>query len=279
MDVRKLSCFLTIAASGSISKAAETLEYSQPALTQMMNGLENELGCHLLKRDFSGVVLTEEGKHLLPYIQSVVQAEEKLQQESSQMRDSQRRILRIGSYPSIMQSWLSPIIRDFQEFNPGITLELHVGGDELTSLLEGGKLDLAFLSEKKGKNCTWIPLMDDPFYAIVSQNSPLAEKNSVSLKQLISHPLILEETRELQPFLRGLPIQAKMQITATDDASRITLVEQGLGVAILPATSLSNCSSRIRILPLSPSIKRILGAAYSGKASKEVTAFLRFLQK
>ena len=278
VDEKKLQSLLVVVDKGSISKAAADLDYSQPALTQMMNSLEEELGCRLLNRSYSGVVLTEEGRSLLPYVKSAVRALSQLRQAAKQTATTHGRILRMGAYPSITQSWLSSAIRSFQQLHPNITIELHVGGYEIGGLLESGKLDVAFLSEALDEACTWIPLMQDPFVAALPKRSPLADNKTVSMEQLLSYTLILEETHELQPLLRQFHIKPGMQINAADDSSRIALVEQGMGVAILPATSLAKCSGRISMIPLIPPISRTLGAVYIGIPTKETELFLDFLK-
>lgn len=77
-----------------------------------------------------------------------------------------------------------------------------MGGYELGELLESGKLDMAFLSEALEGECTWIPLMEDMFVAVLPKNSPLAGEAAVTMEQLLSYTLILGETHELQPLIR-----------------------------------------------------------------------------
>lgn len=277
VDEKKLRSLLTVIERGSISKAAAELDYSQPALTQMMNSLEEDLGCRILDRSHSGVTLTEDGRRLLPYVKSALRSLSQLRQAAC--THAHRKTLRMGAYPSITQSWLSSAIGSFQQVYPDIRIELRVGGYELGELLESGKLDMAFLSEALEGECTWIPLMEDMFVAVLPKNSPLAGEAAVTMEQLLSYTLILGETHELQPLIRRFQIRPGMQISAADDASRIALVEQGVGVAVLPATSLSNCSGRVSAVPLIPPISRMLGAVYMGKPTREAQLFVDFLKE
>lgn len=279
MDEKKLQVFLTIVRSGSISKAAEHLDYTQPALTQMMNSLDEELGCRLLERTYKGAVLTEEGAHLLPYAEAALEAIEQLRHEAAHTASAKKQVLRIGTYPSITQSWLSAIIRQFQQAHPEITIQLQVGGYDLASQLEEGALDLAFLAEAAHGGCTWIPLMEDPFFAVLQKSNPLAAAEAVTIDQLLAYPLIPTECHEIQAWLGQHNVVGGMHITATDDASRLSLVEQGLGVAVLPGTSLTNHSDKVRTVPLTPPVSRTLGAVYIGRATKETALFIRFIQK
>ncbi len=279
MDEKKLYGLLIVAKMGSLSRAAEELNYTQPALTQMMNSLEEELGCSLLERNYSGTALTENGKQLLPYIKTAVRNLERLRKEADHIRLSQRKLLRIGTYPSITQSWLSSAIHQFQNAYPDISIDLQVGGYDIIAQLEVGNLDLAFLADDIPEDCTWIPLMHDPFFAVLPRSCPLAGHGPVTIEQLMDYPIILTECHELRPLIQKYGIRESMHITSTDDASRISFVEQGLGVAVLPGTSMAKHSDSICMVPLVPAISRTLGAVYMGKATKETDLFIRFIKQ
>lgn len=279
MDEKKLNGLLAVAKFKSLSRAAEALNYTQPALTQMMNSLEKELGCCLLERNHIGTELTENGRRLLPYIRGAVRALERLRKEADQLQRSSHRLLRIGTYPSITQSWLSSVIRQFQNIYPDISIELHVGGYDIAPRLEAGNLDLAFLAEDVERDCNWIPLMKDPFFAVMPKSCPLADQESVTIEQLMAYPIILNDCHELEPLIQKYDIRESMHITSTDDASRVSFVEQGLCVAVLPGTSVAMHSDLIRTAPLIPAVHRTLGAVYPGKATKEIELFIRFVQQ
>lgn len=72
--------FLKVCETGNFSRAAEALNYTQSGISQMMAGLEEELGVQLFARIKKGVILTDNGKRLLPYIQEMVNQKDKLRQ-------------------------------------------------------------------------------------------------------------------------------------------------------------------------------------------------------
>ena len=82
MDDSKLRAVLTAVQCGSFGKAAAQLGYTQSAMTHLVNKLEAELGCTLLLRSSHGVRLSEEGEHLLPYINQVISACDALRSEA-----------------------------------------------------------------------------------------------------------------------------------------------------------------------------------------------------
>lgn len=278
MDEKKLDSLLEVISTGSLSQAAQRLDYTQPALTQMMNSLERELGCRLLARDYSGVSLTEEGRRLLPYIQQASDALRRLRGEAEQIAAEQRRILRIGAYPSITKSWLSNMIRDFQSRRPGTVIKLQIGGYDIQDWLRTGEIDIAFIDEQVRGHFHWIPLARDPYFAVMPDSCPLCAEAAVSMDQLSGYALILSDLKELQPLIQTYGIRDGLHIDATDDATLLALVAQGLGVTVLPETSLSDLPGRVRTVPLVPSLHRTLGAVYGARLSEEGKAFIRFVR-
>ena len=279
MDGKKLDSLLEVVNSGSISQAAQRLDYTQPALTQMMNSLERELGCRLLARDYSGVSLTEEGRRLLPYIQRASDALRRLRGEAEQIATEQRRILRIGAYPSVTKSWLSTMIRDFQSRRPGMAIKIQIGGYDIQDWLRSGEIDIAFIDEQVRGRFNWIPLARDPYFAVMPDSCPLCAEAAVGIDQLSGYALILSDLKELQPLSQAYGIRDGLHINATDDAALLALVAQGLGITVLPETSLSDLPSRVRTVPLIPPLYRTLGAVYGTHLSEDGKAFVRFVRR
>lgn len=92
--------FLKICETGSFSKAAETLNYTQSGISQMMAALEDELGVQLFARAKKGVILTDNGRKLTPYIQGMVNQKDKLRQAAFNINHKVEGRLRIGSFSS-----------------------------------------------------------------------------------------------------------------------------------------------------------------------------------
>ena len=97
MDTTKPTVFTEIIRSGSMSKAAEILGYSQPTLTHMMKSLESEIGVSLISRHLYGIRITNEGKALLPVINRLILDEEELLTQAGSLSQLKNDILRIGS--------------------------------------------------------------------------------------------------------------------------------------------------------------------------------------
>lgn len=114
MDTNKLQAFLTTLRLGSFSKAAEELHCTQSAISQLMNHMEDELGCQLLIRTHRGIDLTSDGRALLPAIMTAAAALDKLANEADALRKGQQLPIRIGAFSSISNTWLPALIKKYR---------------------------------------------------------------------------------------------------------------------------------------------------------------------
>ena len=99
--MNRYKAFIKIVETGSFSRAAETLGYTQSALSQMVHTLEKELSTTLLLRSRTGITLTADGREYLPYIQSIANAQRELEVKFSEMQGLQSGLIRIGTFTQL----------------------------------------------------------------------------------------------------------------------------------------------------------------------------------
>lgn len=276
MDEKEIQALLTAIRVGSFSRAAEELGYTQPGLTQMMNRMERELGCKVLCRSYSGVQLTLEGQKLLPFFENVSRSLSALHGEIDRLRAGNGQVIRIAAYPSVAKSILPSLIQKFQARNPNITLELQISGYDIREWLSSGVVDLAFVDEGLGEKQDWLPLFHDPYCVVVSSDSPLSTRTSVTVQDLADQAFILSQINELKPLSRLGKLREQLHINASDDTAVLSLVEQGLGVTILPESSLKGHSDKIRVLSLDPPLRRTIGIVRSKTVNRSADEFVDF---
>ena len=270
MDDGKLRALLTAVECGSFSKAAAQLGYTQSAMTHLVNKLEAEVGCTLLERDSQGIRLTDAGKHLLPYIQNVVCACDTLLQEAAEQNDPRTRTLRIGCFASIARARLPELLRAFRALHPEIKMDVLVRGDELPAALASGEIQLALVDEARAKGFDFLPLADTPLVAVVPPDFPW-EGETIPLERLLRDQYI-------EPFLP--PDTPRLEVTASDDGSILSMVAGRLGVSVLSAFSLVGYEGQVRVLQLEEPIALRLGAAVksmnaAGTSARAFRSFLR----
>ncbi len=282
MDDKKLFAFIEAARSGSLSRAAAELGYTQSGLTQMMNSLEDELGCALLVRSYNGVRLTPTGEQLFPFIEDAAASLKRLRDEASQSAAGQTKPIRIGVFPSISKSWLPYILKEYKKKYPGSQVKIVVGGYDIPNWLDDDIIDLALIEESMRANYKWLPLCEDVYYAIVPRDCELASQKRVTVEELLRFPFIMSDISELKAQFRPLLLKGRLrediQITSVDDAALLSLVEQGLGVTVLPELALKDCSKLVTVLPLDPPLKRTVGIVMPRSARKQVSDFVDFVK-
>ena len=141
----KYSIFLKVAELGSMSKAAMHCNYSQSAVSQIINSLEDELPMTLLHRSQFGVVLTAEGAQILPYIKQLSDAAEAVNEQAAKLKGLEIGHVRIGTFSSVSCHVLAPVLKEFKAVYPNISIEIREDDDAgVTAMLMRNEIDFGF---------------------------------------------------------------------------------------------------------------------------------------
>ena len=274
-DTKKLEMLKVVAGLGSISKAAEKMGYSQPGLTGMLNRLEDEVGFALLERGSSGVVLTARGRELLPAIDRVLESYAEFESAVRDVRRNGEDVLRVASYTSISRSWLPVILRRFNERHPQSKLEIKDGaGGEIEKWVSEGSVDIGLASNNFAGDLEFIPLFDDPYYAVLPPTSAVGDTYDIHNFEgqnflMPSYGMDLDILRTLQRH----GVTPQFSLIAMEDQAVIKMVEQGLGVSILSELVLKGSTSSLSLARLSPASCRELGIVV--KSTRQSSHLLR----
>lgn len=268
--------------TGSFTKAAEILGYTQPALSQMIASLERELSIKLLYRSRYGVRLTTEGAQLFPAVQTTVSQYLAMQEIAKEIRGLDSGVIRIGTLSSISCHWLPQLIRAFQEMYPNVQFILHQGDNtSIPEWVRTGQADFGFvnMSVFQGKARF---IKKGEYRAVLPLDHPLADTPLVTLKQLAEEPfLVIEEGRNSRPLeaFRQCGIQPNIRLRVHDDYSILSMVEQGLGISILPELVLRKTNYQVAIRQLYPTVTRDLGLIARDKRELPIASkyFIDFL--
>ena len=168
---------------GSLTKAAEVLGYTQPAMSQMITSLERELSIKLLYRSRYGSRLTIEGERLFPSIQKTVAQYQAMQEIAKEIRGLDTGTIRIGTISSVSCHWLPTLIKQFQERYPNVEFVLHQG--DYTSIPERvrtGEADFGFVNPDAIPNIKTRFVKAGEHRAVLPLNHPLAQAPYVTLE-------------------------------------------------------------------------------------------------
>lgn len=243
MDLRQLRYFVQIVESGSLAKASRQLFIAQPALSQQMARLEDEVGKPLLLRSSRGVTPTDNGEALYHHakfmLRQLEQAVSVARQESAALSGR----VAVGLAPTTVCALGLPLIEHLRSRYPGVVVNVIEGlSGHLEHMTRVGQLDLAVLfSPTAATELSVEPLLDEELFVIVPADSPLvaAGRESLTLHEVAALPLILPSPghglrrRIALEFDRiALPIDAVAEIDSLP--LLMQCVGRGLGATIKP---------------------------------------------
>ncbi len=243
MDVVKFKAFYTVATLKNISKAAEQLYYTQPAVSAQIRELENAYGARLFKRVGQNLELTEAGNHLFPYAEQLLELFEKSRKTVNEVVDIENHCVRIGA-SSLPGTYLVPeLIVEFQAHNPDAHVMLTVkDAFEIEQLILSGEVDVGILGRAGGGHRTgrFVQelLLEDPLVAVVGPGHRYADRESLTPADLEGESLIMPPENRLtrraveKRFRRlGIEFQPAYEIADTEAIKR--MVTNNLGISIL----------------------------------------------
>ncbi|MGK5507737.1 LysR family transcriptional regulator [Brevibacillus formosus] len=271
MDIKHLHYFVTVCDQLSYSKAAQKLHISQPSLSNAIKNLEQEVSSPLLERNTRKMELTDAGKILYQKSMVLLSQMNMLKKEMEEVKLTGSGDLLIGIIESV-KHWIPKVIRGYQGRFPSINIKLIevLSGNAVKESLRKYHTHLLitnqFIDEEDIES---IPLYDERLMLVLHKDHPLAEKESVRLKDLAIEPFIIStegfQTREdiLTAFsLEQVNPQIKFEIERFETA--LTLVRENLGVTIIPENYLSGSTdaSLVRKTIDSPALERTVYLAY-----------------
>lgn len=283
-NLQKYKSFLKAAEYGSFTKAAEVLNYSQSAVSRMVQDLESEWNVTLLERKKTGMILTSDGIRLLPLVKSICEAHEKLQIEVDDLNGLQSGILRIGTFSSVATHWLPNLIEEFQKDYPNIDYELLLGDyDEIEKWVLEGRVDCGFTRIPTKENMEVIPLGRDELKVILKEDHPLSEYDTISAEELCEYPFLLLEkdnNKVVSEVFQSEKLKPHIKLTTWDDYAIMSMVERGFGISVLPELILQRVPYKIISKSLINPVYREIGFIIRDykTASLAVKCFMKYLK-
>lgn len=258
LDVKRLRVLREVAACGSFSAAAESLAYTQSAVSQQIAALERAVGARLLERPRGrGLVApTEAGALLLRHAQRIVASLRAAEADLDALADGTTGWLRIGTFQSIGMSVLPSLLSRFALEWPQVEIALVESGcAELLKRIERGELDLTFavLPLDDGP-FELAELMVDPYVLLLPADSPLLGRDEPpTLEELGELTLVgfhRGHSHDAEAHLRALGVTPRYIFRSDESATVQGLVASGVAAAIVPRLTVNLDDERVRALDL-----------------------------
>lgn len=245
IDVRQLRAFVTVAESGSFTRAAGSLNLSQPALTVQIRKLEEGLGLRLFDRNTRSVALTRSGRELLPALGRILRELDGVVAETRQLSTMQRGIVRLAVLPSFASGVLPEIIAEFRRRHSGIGFSIRdVIASRVAELVAAGEADLGLTGGTVlGPDLEILLRSTDRMHAVYPEGHALAQRAAIGIADLAGHPLVLMDQatsvrQVVDAAFAAAGIVPLVSAEVTYMASAVGMVRAGLGVAILPGSAM-----------------------------------------
>ena len=285
-----LEAFVAVAREGTISAAAESLFISQPALSARIQGLERAVEAPLFTRGRQGSRLTEAGRAFLPHVERALTAVERARQAVGDVTSGSGGRLTIGAAPAVSTYVLPTMLHRFQADHPGVQLSVRSGhSEEVLDMVLREDVELGLMRPIQHAEITSSLLYEDELVLVVHRGHAFASTAQIRMDQMSTEHLILFDRtssyHELTSALfrqAGIAPRGYLEVDNIDAAKR--MVEQRLGIALLPRTSVQAEIGTGRLFPvevvdMAPIKRQIVVARRrdAGELGPAALAFLRTL--
>ena len=288
LDFRLLTGFLSIAEWGSITRAAEELHITQPALSRQLAQLEADVGAQLVVRGKRGVELTQEGMTLRRRAREIVDLVSIAEAEVASSGDLEGR-LALGAGELSSMSFVMEAVRTFCEEHPRVVFGQFTGiADQVSERLDRGLLDFGvFLEPVNVERYSYISLPgEERWVVLVRSDDPLAEAGSVDPGDLRGRGLIVPERfAELGRLARWLGVPADdlcVRATVNLGNNGHVMVREGMGVLLCVEGSAAFVDpARFACLPINgvPASSTILAWKQGVPLTRVAQAFVSHVQR
>jgi DNA-binding transcriptional LysR family regulator len=278
LSLGRLRVLSEVVTCGSFSAAAESLSYTQSAVSQAIARLEAETGATLVTRDRRGVRPTAAGATLVEHAEVIFASVEAAENELAAVLGVRGGRLRVASFPSAGATLMPHAVAAFRTGHPDVALTLAEGEPEqIAPRLRAGEFDLALLfsfagaRERPGAGLRTVTLLEDPMHVALPAEHSLAQKPSLSLADLRNEQWV--QTSAASPCARHVirscvaaGFEPIVSFESDDYETVQGLVAAGVGVALIPRLALTHVHAGIVVRALAPAspTRKVLAATVGG---------------
>ncbi len=274
MELRQLRHFVAVVDCANLSRAAERVAISQPALTRSIKNLEDLLGVRLVDRKPRGVTPTEAGLALYRHAQIVLNAAHRLTREVRELEAGAAGTVHIGVSAMFATQFTAGVARALAQAHPRLALVIDDGfWEDLLRRMQDGRLDLVFShfpQTSLGGDLVLEPLLTVRSVIVAGRGHPLANRRSLEVADLIAHRWVIagppHSQDAFEKYFAGEGLPAPRDVYRTNSLNMMmSLVASGGFLSWLPMHLIDSVPSLrdLRVLPLATgAIERQAGLIY-----------------
>lgn len=243
MLFRQVECFLAVARTGNLSRAAKEMFLTQPTLTARLKAVEEELGDQLFVRTSRGMRLTEAGREFMPYAERVVDSFQEGKRHLEELRGITGGRLVIGASPGVGTYALPGLLERFSGAYPRVSISVRTGHSEnILEMTLKEEVQLGLTRAMSHPEIESLPLYEDELVLVVDPDHRFTRRGSAGIAEIGEEQLIFFDNDssyydQTQTLFRdaGFRELRTMEVDNIEAAKR--MVEHRLGVAFLPRTA------------------------------------------
>jgi DNA-binding transcriptional LysR family regulator len=264
MEMQQVRYFVALAGTLNFTRAAEQCNVSQPALTRAIQQLEHELGGPLFHRERSNTHLSELGRMMLPYLQSVEQSCRAARDQARAVKRLDQATLTIGTMCTIGPQLVSDLLVRFRSQHPNVEVRvIDTGAPEMIQMLEKGDLEVAIVGvpQELPESLHQLPIFDENFVIVLPPNHRLGNSNPIHAAELDKEPYVSRSNCEVfEPVRKALNdrgIFLRQVFSSPRDDWVQGMIKAGLGLGFFPEFSVTDPDLVVRPL-IEPSFSRTI---------------------
>ena len=291
LDVRRMRVLREVAIRGSFSAAAESLSFTQSAISQQIAALEREAGTTLVQRSARGVKLTEAGEALVRHTDAIMARLAEAEAELEAIAGLRGGRLRMAAFESAGATLMPLAIAAFRQQHPAVELSMSMSEPEdCVPLLRSGDLDLGIVFEsavtQADDGIDRVHLIEDPMYLVLPRDHPLANRRRVRLADLAGEAWIggqpdCECNRLISRACAVAGYEPRIAFETDDYTAMQGFVAAGVGVSLIAELGLTSVRDDIvvRDLGRDTPVRQIFAATLAdGYRSPATQAMLEILK-
>lgn len=260
MDINQLQYIKMIGETKHMSKAAEKLYISQPALHKALRKVEEELNSTLFYRNGHELLPTDTGQLVLEYANNIINSMDEMKDKITKLQNLEKGNVVIG-FPSIVGTlYLPEMLIQFKKKYPGISLRtVESGGNQLCSLVESGDLDVAIVVRPIYlQTLNEIPIFRDQVVVSVNKDHPWAKRNFVTVKDFENVPFNTFDSTfnvhtQLMNMFKNSNVSPNFQFIGASTQFLYELSTLSNGILVLPKPAIEFYSQgNTALIPFNP---------------------------
>ena len=264
MEMQQVRYFVALADILNFTRAAEKCNVSQPALTRAIQQLEHEFGGPLFHRERGNTHLSELGRMMLPYLQTVEEQCRAAREQAKAVKKLEKATLTIGTMCTIGPQLLAELMIRFQAAHPDVDVRVvDAGAPQMIEMLEKGELEVAIVGvpEELPDNLHQLPIFEEKFVIVLPPNHRLVASNPIRGAELDKEPYVCRSNCEVfEPVRKELESRSvflRQVFSSPRDDWVQGMIKAGLGLGFFPEFCVTDPDLVVRPL-VDPSFSRTI---------------------